>query len=237
MHKSDIIGSVRSGYPIEGAAALGFRYAFFAVHRAWSEAASDLLWCEPFEGGVLCHYVIAKLVISRFPKVGDLQKPWVSVVNAIKTENKAWIPGAPDVPHGTCGVSASLHRFGLPTDWTIRRVTLIYISHNINALFWLFVMYSDTLLVDFNEIKRNVIYNRPILSSIPSHGIDWCHSGAVTSRTKRTFVLFGITSNTFHFPRMLYSIKCIMYVNSSVAYFFLLALGSHELAWMNFMHF
>ena len=28
------IGSVRSGYPIEGAAALGFRYAFFAVHRA-----------------------------------------------------------------------------------------------------------------------------------------------------------------------------------------------------------
>ena len=28
------IGSVRSGYPIEGAAALGFRYAFCAVHRA-----------------------------------------------------------------------------------------------------------------------------------------------------------------------------------------------------------
>ena len=28
------IGSVRSGYPIEGAAALGFRHAFFAVHRA-----------------------------------------------------------------------------------------------------------------------------------------------------------------------------------------------------------
>ena len=46
---------------------------------------------------MLCHYVIAKLVISLFPKVGDLQKPWVSVVNAIKTENKAWIPGAPDV--------------------------------------------------------------------------------------------------------------------------------------------
>ena len=43
---------------------------------------------------MLCHNVIAKLVISRFPKVGDLQKPWVSVVNAIKTENKAWIPGA-----------------------------------------------------------------------------------------------------------------------------------------------
>ena len=27
-----------------------------------------------------CHSVIAKLVISRFPKVGDLQKQWVSVV-------------------------------------------------------------------------------------------------------------------------------------------------------------
>ena len=28
------IGSARSGYPLEGAAALGFRDAFFAVHRA-----------------------------------------------------------------------------------------------------------------------------------------------------------------------------------------------------------
>ena len=37
------IGSVRSGYPIEGAAALGFRHACFADHRAWSYAASDLL--------------------------------------------------------------------------------------------------------------------------------------------------------------------------------------------------
>ena len=32
--KVTIIGSVRSGYPIEGAAALGFRHVFFAVHRA-----------------------------------------------------------------------------------------------------------------------------------------------------------------------------------------------------------
>ena len=30
----NLIESVRSGYPIEGAAALGFRHAFFAVHRA-----------------------------------------------------------------------------------------------------------------------------------------------------------------------------------------------------------
>ena len=29
-----VIGSVHSGYPIEGVAALGFRYAFFSVHRA-----------------------------------------------------------------------------------------------------------------------------------------------------------------------------------------------------------
>ena len=28
------IGSARSGYPVEGAAALGFRQAFYAVHRA-----------------------------------------------------------------------------------------------------------------------------------------------------------------------------------------------------------
>ena len=33
-HKAEAIGSVRSGYPIESAAALGFRHAFFAVHRA-----------------------------------------------------------------------------------------------------------------------------------------------------------------------------------------------------------
>ena len=148
-------------------------------------------------------------------------------------------------------MSASLHRFGLPTDYTIRRITLIYISHNINALFWLFVMYSDTLLVyfneikrnvlshninalfwlfvmysdtllvDFNEIKRNVIIGLAILSSIPSQGIDLCHSGTVTSRTKRTFVFVVITNNIFHFKIMLYSIKFIMYVNSPVAYFFL----------------
>ena len=35
--RSDVniaIGSARSGYPVEGAAALGFRQAFYAVHRA-----------------------------------------------------------------------------------------------------------------------------------------------------------------------------------------------------------
>ena len=37
---------------------------------------------------MLCHYVIAKLVISRFPKVGDLQKQWVSVVNRLKRKTK-----------------------------------------------------------------------------------------------------------------------------------------------------
>ena len=33
-NKVQLIGSVRSGYPIEGAAALGFRHACFADHRA-----------------------------------------------------------------------------------------------------------------------------------------------------------------------------------------------------------
>ena len=62
---------------------------------------------------------------------------------------------------------------------------MIYISHTINALFLLFVMYSDTLLVDFNEMKRNVIIlgnSRHILSSIPSHGIDLCHSDACKNK-------------------------------------------------------
>ena len=67
---------------------------------------------------------------------------------AIKTENKAWIPGAPEV---VC----QLH-FTDSDYRPIRRLTLIYISQHINALFWLFVMYVDKLLVDFNEIKRNV---------------------------------------------------------------------------------
>ena len=35
-----------------------------------------------------CHSVIAKLVISRFPKVGDLQKQWVSVVRRLKRKTK-----------------------------------------------------------------------------------------------------------------------------------------------------
>ncbi len=44
---------------------------------------------------------------------------------------------------------------------------------------------------------------------------------AVTSR--RIFVLVIITNLIFHL-RMLYSIKFIMYVNSSIEYFFLLLL-------------
>ena len=37
---------------------------------------------------MLCHYVIAKLVISRFSKVGDLQKEWISVVKRLKRKRK-----------------------------------------------------------------------------------------------------------------------------------------------------
>ena len=37
---------------------------------------------------MLCHYVISKLVISRFSKVGDLQKEWVSVVKRLKRKRK-----------------------------------------------------------------------------------------------------------------------------------------------------
>ena len=37
---------------------------------------------------------------------------------------------------------------------------------------------------------------------------------------------------------MLYSIKCVMYANASVgSFFFHITLGSHELAWINFMFF
>ncbi len=51
---------------------------------------------------------------------------------------------------------------------------MIYISHKINALFWLFVMYrpSDTLFVDFNEIKPNVIICLYFLASHPMTYID-----------------------------------------------------------------
>ena len=44
----------------------------------------------------MCQYVIAKLVVSRFPKDRDIRKPWVFVVilKRVSTENKAWIPGA-----------------------------------------------------------------------------------------------------------------------------------------------
>ena len=37
---------------------------------------------------MLCHCVITKLVILRFPKVGDLQKQWVSVVKRLKRKTK-----------------------------------------------------------------------------------------------------------------------------------------------------
>ena len=82
---------------------------------------------------------------------------------AIKTENKAWIPGASDV---VCQrhFTDSDYR---PIKPCIRRVTLIYISQNINALFWLAVMYIDKLLVDFNEIKRNVIIGLYLRASHP----------------------------------------------------------------------
>ena len=37
---------------------------------------------------MLCHCVIAKLVISLFPKVDDFQKQWVSVVRRLKRKTK-----------------------------------------------------------------------------------------------------------------------------------------------------
>ena len=50
-----------------GAADLGFRQIFFAVHLALNDAARYLLLCQ---GGVLCHcVVIDKLVVSRFLKI------------------------------------------------------------------------------------------------------------------------------------------------------------------------
>ena len=42
----------------------------------------------------MCRCVIAKLVVSRFPKDHDIQKQWVFVVKRVSTGNKAWIPGA-----------------------------------------------------------------------------------------------------------------------------------------------
>ena len=65
------MGSARSSFPVDGAAALGFRQAFFEVHQVCNDAASDLLLCQ---GGVICQCVIAKLVISRFPKDRDIRK-------------------------------------------------------------------------------------------------------------------------------------------------------------------
>ena len=38
--------------------------------------------------------VIAKLVVSRFPRDRDIRKQWVFVVKRVSTENKAWITGA-----------------------------------------------------------------------------------------------------------------------------------------------
>ena len=42
----------------------------------------------------MCQWVIANLVVSRFPKDRDIRKQWVFVVKRASTENKAWIPGA-----------------------------------------------------------------------------------------------------------------------------------------------
>ena len=39
--------------------------------------------------------------------------------------------------------------------YTIRRVTLMYISRDINALFWLFVRYTEKIIIVFNEMERN----------------------------------------------------------------------------------
>ena len=56
---------------------------------------------------------------------------------------------------------------------------------------------------------------------------------------KLTVALSCIISNDiFCFPSMLYSIKCIMYANTSVGSLFInITLGSHELAWINLIFF
>ena len=64
------IWSVPSSFPVEGAAALGFRHAFYYVQRACNDAVSDLLLCQ---GGAMCHCVAAKLVGSRFTKDRDVR--------------------------------------------------------------------------------------------------------------------------------------------------------------------
>ena len=46
------------------------------------------------QGGVICQCVIAKFVVSRFPKDRDIRKQWVFVVKRVSTENNARIPGA-----------------------------------------------------------------------------------------------------------------------------------------------
>ena len=55
---------VIESFPVDGAAALGFRQVFFEVHRAWNNAASDLLLCQR---GVMFHCMLANLVVSRLP--------------------------------------------------------------------------------------------------------------------------------------------------------------------------
>ena len=85
------IGSVRSSYPVEGAAALGFRQSLFAVHRACSFAASDLILFQGVCCAILCSN---QMVISRLPKERDIRKQWVFVAKRVTTENNAWIPGA-----------------------------------------------------------------------------------------------------------------------------------------------
>ena len=57
----------------------------------------------------MCQCVIAKLVVSRFPKDRDIRKQWVFVVKRVSTENIAWIPGL--APNDYDVVSASLDRF------------------------------------------------------------------------------------------------------------------------------
>ena len=44
----------------------------------------------------MCLCVIAKLVVSHFPKDRHIRKQCVFVVKRVTTENKAWIPGAND---------------------------------------------------------------------------------------------------------------------------------------------
>ena len=83
--------------------------------------------------------VIPKLVISRLPKVGDLQTQWVSLMERLKRKTKHEFKE----PVRLC-VSDSVTSPIRITDRLNHSESVIdlhSLSQNTNALFWLFVVY------------------------------------------------------------------------------------------------